>query len=81
MHNELLSYLDSDTESKVCCECFLPVLIRREGGVTQQPDGLWKWIPSLTQLWRRWHTASVSELDSSYLFSLKVFTTICEHEP
>lgn len=32
-------------------------------------------------LWKRWPTASVSELDSSYLFSLKVFTTICEREP
>lgn len=35
----------------------------------------------LNTLWKRWHTASVSELDSSYLFSLKVFTTMCEREP
>lgn len=33
------------------------------------------------QLCKRWQRASVSEVDSSYLFSLKVFTTICEREP
>lgn len=49
--------------------------------VTPQPDGLWEWKSRLTQLWKRWHTASVSEPDSSYLFSLKVFTTTREQEP
>lgn len=37
--------------------------------------------PWLMQLCKRRQRASVSEVDSSYLFSLKVFTTICEREP
>lgn len=37
--------------------------------------------PWLMQLCKRWQRASVNEVDSSYLFSLKVFTTICEREP
>lgn len=62
------------------CGCFKSLYLNeelRQGAALRCGHG----HPRLMQLCERWQRASVSEVDSGYLFSLKVFTTICEREP